>query len=179
MDTVGPYLTFIAGFPILILGLLVLSFTTEDDLKKGDDNEGHLNQSSNSGIRTGVFLNRAKHLFTTIFVFIRQQFSSMSIVRDHTLLVGIFSLAAQKLARPMLDLLLQYMSKRFRWKVSKVNIIIIPLKFKYANFVIDCVYHFPAGCFSDRAVRVGSANPISMVVTALRQKCNKSEFKTC
>ena len=130
MDTVGAYLTFIAGFPFLILGLLVLSCITEDGLKKVNDNESHLNQDASSGTGTDTLLNRSKHLLTVIFMFIRKEFSSMFIIRETTLVVGIFSLAAQKLARPMLDLLLQYMSKRFGWKVSKVSLISAPLKFE-------------------------------------------------
>ena len=119
MDTIGSYATFITGFPFLSLGLLPLAFMTEGKPKLDSDDQCHGQQACSSESRTGCLsTEEANHTFTGIFKSTQQNFSS--VWKDNALLLGIFSLAVQKLARPMLDLLLQYMSKRYGWKLGKV-----------------------------------------------------------
>lgn len=119
MDNVGPYTTFALGIPCLILGLFVIPWIPQSSSKPSTDGLP-TNASSREG--SGIPVRGTKR-FKDLYESIQRDFTS--ILKEKAIIVGIFALAIQKLGRPIVTLLLQYMSIKFDWKLSKVHIPIL------------------------------------------------------
>jgi hypothetical protein len=114
LNSIGPYATFTMELPLLILGLFVIPYIPQ--LKTEAASDGRPSSPGTSENRQNQV--KRNQIFRRVVVFIRQDFAS--IMNERALILGIFALAFQKFSQPISGLMLQYMSKKFDWKLSEV-----------------------------------------------------------
>jgi MFS family permease len=104
---VGPHLTFLFTLPFALIGLVVLRFIPET-----------LNPTNhNPGIEPEPFNIRKK--FESINIHLRE--SILPLLNRPLLFIALMALFVNRLSRPILAMLLQYMSAKFHWKLEQVT----------------------------------------------------------
>lgn len=120
LDTIGPHATYIAAVPMECLAFIPLAlFPSERRAEARALETSHEADEVNGTVGQKRYKDILKERLRRAFQLIRHDIAP--IIFQRSLLLGVASLAIQKLARPMLDLLLQYMSIRFDWSLSKVS----------------------------------------------------------
>lgn len=115
MHAIGPHLTFLVGIPVKALGFIALFFIKE---KTGDaDNED--DDSVPGEQAEPATQGKTRRPLANLINYIRNDIGS--ILTNRLVLVGLLVLPVQKLSRPMLELILQYMSFKFGWPLSRVS----------------------------------------------------------
>ncbi|KAF5655016.1 major facilitator superfamily transporter transporter [Fusarium sp. NRRL 25303] len=130
MKALGPHFAFLTAVPLEALAFVVLGFipnTKSSDSAPSDieGTEGEESQSANDECEETVndenssknkVLQALSHLSHNI------QHGVRTLGSHKSLLVGLLALVVAKMARPMLELILQYMSVRFGWPLAKVRV---------------------------------------------------------
>lgn len=130
MKALGPHFAFLTAVPLEALAFVVLGFipnTKSSDSAPSDiegpereepqpaNGEGEESMNDENLSKNKV-LQALSHLSHNIRHGVRTLGSHKS------LLVGLLALVVAKMARPMLELILQYMSVRFGWPLAKVRV---------------------------------------------------------
>ncbi|KAF5565131.1 major facilitator superfamily transporter [Fusarium napiforme] len=128
MNALGPHFAFLTAVPLEALAFVVLGFipstrasdsvpsndmeTTEADQSLSPNGQGEEPPSDQDSSKNKV-LQALSHLSQSI------RYGVHTLGGHKRLLVGLLSLVVAKMARPMLELILQYMSVRFGWPLAK------------------------------------------------------------
>lgn len=118
MKRLDPHVAFVVALPILASGFVVLLFMHEERPAKPSASSSETASSESSDIEA-TSLQKVKRTIKNMLSFIRHDIGA--VLGEAALLLGITALAIQKLARPLLEFLLQYMSKKFDWPISDVS----------------------------------------------------------
>lgn len=116
LDAIGPHLTFLVGIPVKALGFIALLFIREKSVEGHD--RGHHPEAEEADTAAQGKLQRP---WANLIRYIRNDIGD--ILMNRAVLLGLLVLPVQKLSRPMLELILQYMSFKFRWPLSRVSIV--------------------------------------------------------
>jgi hypothetical protein len=132
MNALGPHFAFLTAVPLEALAFVVLGFipnTRASDCVLSNDmetTEADQNQSL-SGQREETTSDpvsfKERTLKTLSHISHDIQHGVHTLGSHKSLLVGLLALVVAKMARPMLELILQYMSVRFGWPLAKVRAI--------------------------------------------------------
>jgi hypothetical protein len=121
MKVLGPYFAFLVAVPLEALAFVVLGFipntrsthnTPNDNIDGEEAEESQVAHDQRQESRDSRF--SASHLLQNI----RRGVTTLGMQKG--LWIGLLTLVVAKMARPMLELILQYMSVRFGWPLSKV-----------------------------------------------------------
>lgn len=121
MKVLGPYFAFLVAVPLEALAFVVLGFipntrsphnTTNYNTDGEEAEESQVADDQRQESRDPRF--SASHLLQNI----QRGVSTLGMQKG--LWVGLLALVVAKMARPMLELILQYMSVRFGWPLSRV-----------------------------------------------------------
>ncbi|KAG4295310.1 hypothetical protein FPRO06_01894 [Fusarium proliferatum] len=132
MKALGPHFAFLTAVPLEALAFVVLGFipnTKSSDSAPSDieDTEGEESPSANGECEETVndenssknkVLQALSHLSHSI------RHGVCTLGSHKSLLVGLLALVVAKMARPMLELILQYMSVRFKWPLAKTALLL-------------------------------------------------------
>jgi hypothetical protein len=123
MEYASPCFAFVLGLPLEFLGFFVLPFLFKDPAAKGDGANDNCISTTYHSSPTGnaisiKFKGKIKKNLIGGIRYIRRDIGSL--LGQRTLLIGLLALVVHKVARPMMELLLQYMSVRFEWPLSRV-----------------------------------------------------------
>ena len=139
MGRIGPHFTFLVGIPLFTFSLVVLYFIRDEEPKyighsdsedcertrlnpESDDTASGIENSSQTSLPGGIS-GKTKGALADALRFVREDVGAL-LVRAGVL-AGLASLAIHRVARPLLELSLQYMSVRFGWPLRKVRSILI------------------------------------------------------
>jgi hypothetical protein len=114
LDAIGPHFTFLVGIPFKALGFIALLLIKENSASRHeilDDSQADDSGSAPQGKIVRPWTNLIRYLRNDIG----------DILNDRAVLLGLLVLPVQKLSRPMLELILQYMSFKFGWPLSRVS----------------------------------------------------------
>lgn len=129
LDAIGPHLTFLVGIPVKALGFIALLFIREKTTQ-GDDRGHHPEAEEADPAEHG----KLRRPWANLMRYIRNDIGD--ILMNRAVLLGLLVLPVQKLSRPMLELILQYMSFKFRWPLSRVIIFYQVLGFEICEKVL-------------------------------------------
>ena len=123
MESIGPHRTFILGPPLEFLGLLIIPFLCDEPIVKDDRMDASQEASEADSVeQPEEALNWSHGIRNKIqgtICYVRRDF--ISLLCHNSLLLGLLALSVHKVARPILELMLQYMSARFGWPLSRVS----------------------------------------------------------
>ena len=114
LGAIGPHFTFLVGIPVKALGFIALLLIKEHAAKGHDrihDPEAEETYSAAQG--------KIRRPWTNLMRYIRKDIGDILVNR--AVFIGLLVLPVQKLSRPMLELILQYMSFKFEWPLSRVS----------------------------------------------------------
>lgn len=114
LDAIGPHFTFLAGIPVKALGFIALLLIKEKAAKGHDSIHDPDPEESDPAAQ-----GKIRRPWTSLMRYIRNDIGDILINR--ALFIGLLVLPVQKLSRPMLELILQYMSFKFGWPLSRVS----------------------------------------------------------
>lgn len=114
LHAIGPHLTFLAGVPVKALGFIALLFIKENGEESHDSNHDSVGEESEPATH-----GKIRRPLANLMRYIRNDIGS--ILTNRLVLIGLLVLPVQKLSRPMLELILQYMSFKFGWPLSRVS----------------------------------------------------------
>ncbi|KAK2606486.1 hypothetical protein N8I77_005229 [Diaporthe amygdali] len=117
LDAIGPHLTFLVGIPVKALGFIALIFIREKP-KEGDDSH----HDSRGEEAEPEIQGKIRQPLANLMRYIRDDIGS--ILTNRLVFIGLLVLPVQKLSRPMLELILQYMSFKFGWPLSRTSYLI-------------------------------------------------------
>lgn len=115
LDAIGPHLTFLVGIPVKALGFFALLLIKEKRPEEDFTNTGPETEDSDS-----IAHVKTARPWASLLRYIRDDIGH--ILTNRVVLIGLIVLPVQKLSRPMLELILQYMSFRFGWPLSRVSL---------------------------------------------------------
>lgn len=130
MNALGPHFAFLTAVPLEALAFVVLGFipnTKPPDIVPSSDmegTEGDQSQSPNGQCEEAIpclLSLKERALQTLSHISHNIQHGVHTLGSHKSLLVGLLALVVAKMARPMLELILQYMSVRFGWPLAKVR----------------------------------------------------------
>lgn len=123
LNTWGPHFAFLAAVPLEIAAFFALGLIKEprlehnyervsasDDRADGDDDDNAMESKSNF-----------RQPWVRIMDYLRQDIGGLLSQKD--LLLGLIAVVGCRLGRPMIELILQYMSVKFGWHFSKVRLL--------------------------------------------------------
>ncbi|EWZ89455.1 hypothetical protein FOWG_09155 [Fusarium oxysporum f. sp. lycopersici MN25] len=123
MKALGPHFAFLTAVPLEALAFVVLGFipntrssdNVPSDVEgtEGDENQSANDETTNQNSSKVKILRTLSHLSDNI------RHGVHTLGSHKSLLVGLLALVVAKMARPMLELILQYMSVRFGWPLAK------------------------------------------------------------
>lgn len=114
LDAIGPHFTFLVGIPVKALGFIALFFIREKPA------QGHeASHDSEGGDAEPPIQGKTRRPLVNLIHYIRNDIGS--ILANRLVFIGLLVLPVQKLSRPMLELILQYMSFKFGWPLSRVS----------------------------------------------------------
>ncbi|KAF4337200.1 major facilitator superfamily transporter [Fusarium beomiforme] len=120
MKVLGPHFAFLVAVPLEALAFVVLGFipnTSSSSSSPDEYEEGREEQENEAAIDRISCTKRAflavSHLTENV------QSGVLTLGTQKSLLTGLLALVVAKMARPMLELILQYMSVRFGWPLGK------------------------------------------------------------
>ncbi|WZH49536.1 major facilitator superfamily domain-containing protein [Fusarium acuminatum] len=125
MKVLGPYFAFLVAVPLEALAFVVLGFipntrsthnTPNDNIDGEEAEESQVAHDQRQESRDSRF--SASHLLQNI----RRGVTTLGMQKG--LWIGLLALVVAKMARPMLELILQYMSVRFGWPLSKTALLL-------------------------------------------------------
>ncbi|KAF5720124.1 major facilitator superfamily transporter [Fusarium mundagurra] len=127
MKSLGPHFAFLTAVPLEALAFVVLSFIpntrASDSVSSGTEGtEGDPSQLPNGQCeeRTSDQVSLKRRALQTLLHLSHNIRHGVHTLGSHnSLLVGLLALVVAKMARPMLELILQYMSVRFGWPLAK------------------------------------------------------------
>lgn len=120
MGLIGPQFTFLLSIPIESLGFLViLAMPSGEPAGNAQSPEANNHTRSPEDTAQHTLKDKLLHASAWLKGYIKEDMKR--IIYQRTLLVGIIVLSISKIARPILELILQYMSARFDWPLSKVS----------------------------------------------------------
>lgn len=114
LQAIGPHLTFLVGIPVKALGFVALFFIKERAEEADDASHDSAGEEAEPATH-GKMRRPLAHLM----YYIRDDIGS--ILTNRLVFFGLLVLPVQKLSRPMLELILQYMSFKFGWPLSRVS----------------------------------------------------------
>ncbi|KAH7182147.1 major facilitator superfamily domain-containing protein [Fusarium sp. MPI-SDFR-AT-0072] len=127
MKALGPHFAFLTAVPLEALAFVVLGFipNTKSSESAPSDIEGterEETQSANDQCEETIndqnpLKNKVLQALSHLSHNIRHGVHTLG--RHKSLLIGLLALVVAKMARPMLELILQYMSVRFGWPLAK------------------------------------------------------------
>lgn len=120
LNTCGPHFAFLAAVPFELAAFFALGLVIEphhdhrnDDGSESDEHDNdNDNQPSDSRSTLGQPLLK-------VVRYLRQDVGGL--LSQKALLLGLLAVVGCRLGRPMLELILQYMSVKFGWHFSKVG----------------------------------------------------------
>lgn len=115
MQAIGPHLTYLVGIPVKALGFVALFFIKEK-AHEPEEEESHDSAAEEAEPATHGKMRRP---LANLMRYIRDDIGS--ILSNRYVFIGLLVLPVQKLSRPMLELILQYMSFKFGWPLSRVS----------------------------------------------------------
>jgi MFS family permease len=118
LDTIGPHATFLVTIPILFLAFIPIALYPSEARAEA---RALMRSPETDDVTADQrrFKDILKQRVHNVFRLMRRDVAPF--IFQRSIILGISSLAIQKLARPMLQLLLQYMSIKFGWSLSKVS----------------------------------------------------------
>lgn len=146
MMALGPHFAYLTAVPLEALAFVVLGFipntkssdsassdieSTEGEESPPANGEGEESMNDENSSKNKV-LQALSHLSHNIRLGVRTLGSHKS------LLVSLLALIVAKMARPMLELILQYMSVRFGWPLAKVRVFQEQETSKYLHCSLPC-----------------------------------------
>jgi hypothetical protein len=145
MGLVGPQFTFLLSIPFESLGFLVILAMPSD----GSTGDAQILEASDHTRRpadTTQHTLKDKLLHASAWLKGYTKEDMKRIIHQRNLLAGIIVLSISKLARPILELILQYMSARFDWPLSRVSFspnqaTKIVKTLNLGHFRLACYYH--------------------------------------
>lgn len=114
LDAIGPYFTFLVGIPVKALGFIALSL-----IQKKTAADWFSTHDSETEDSDPIAPSKSQRPWTSLVHYIRDDIGH--ILMNRVVLIGLVVLPVQKLSRPMLELILQYMSYKFGWPLSRVS----------------------------------------------------------
>ncbi|KAF5599390.1 major facilitator superfamily transporter [Fusarium pseudoanthophilum] len=128
MNALGPHFAFLTAVPLEALAFVVLGFIpntrasvsvlgNDMETTEADQNQSHSSQCEETTSDPVSFKERARQTLSHISHNIQHGVHTLG--SHKSLLVGLLALVVAKMARPMLELILQYMSVRFGWPLAK------------------------------------------------------------
>lgn len=121
MEALGPHLTFLAGVPLELIGfLIILIIPGNAAINSGNTPlESSNTPSVTHSVEAGESLgNKLKRVPYRLILYVRQDI--ISITSRRPFLIGLLALVVAKMARPLIELTLQFMSIKFDWPIRKV-----------------------------------------------------------
>nr|RBQ90591.1 hypothetical protein FVER53263_09940 [Fusarium verticillioides] len=128
MNALGPHFAFLTAVPLEALAFVVLGFipntrasvsvlSNDMETTEADQSQSHSSQCEEATSDPVSFKERALQTLSHISHNIQHGVHTLG--SHKSLLVGLLALVVAKMARPMLELILQYMSVRFGWPLAK------------------------------------------------------------
>lgn len=114
MHAIGPHLTFLLGVPVKALGFIALLLIKEKAQESDDGSHDSVGEEAEPTTQ-----GKIRRPLTNLMRYIRNDIGS--ILTNRLVFIGLLVLPVQKLSRPMLELILQYMSFKFGWPLSRVS----------------------------------------------------------
>lgn len=114
LQAIGPHLTFLVGIPVKALGFIALFFIREKAAEEDDRSDDSIGEEAEPATH-----GKIRQPMSNLMRYIRDDIGS--ILNNRLVLIGLLVLPVQKLSRPMLELILQYMSFKFGWPLSRVS----------------------------------------------------------
>lgn len=114
LHAIGPHLTFLVGIPVKALGFIALVFINEKAEEADDASRGSAGEEDEPATQ-----GKTRRPLANTMHYIRHDIRS--ILTNRLVFIGLLVLPVQKLSRPMLELILQYMSFKFGWPLSRVS----------------------------------------------------------
>lgn len=114
LDAIGPHLTFLVGIPVKALGFIALIFIKEKAEEADEGNHDSVREEAEPAEQ-----GKIRRPLANLMRYIRNDIGS--ILTNRLVFIGLLVLPVQKLSRPMLELILQYMSFKFGWPLSRVS----------------------------------------------------------
>jgi hypothetical protein len=96
--------------PLALLGLVVIAFVPETLKTAADDAPDHGTESNGLNLR-GKFVSMRTHVRDSV----------LPLLKRRLLFIGLMALFVNRMSRPILSMMLQYMSAKFHWKIEKVT----------------------------------------------------------
>ncbi|QDS76647.1 hypothetical protein FKW77_008143 [Venturia effusa] len=129
METVGPYVTFFLGIWLQVLGLPILLLLPSTIAK----NEQVLDNDPNAPLAVSPEWNltNIKEQLNGLLAHFRE--SVLPLLRP-TIIIGLLAMFFNCLVQPIIQILMQYMSVKFRWLISQMAILIAVLPYLHHVF---------------------------------------------
>jgi MFS family permease len=111
LETIGPHLTFLLLNPLCLLGLFVIWFMPETlKASESDDDQHQIASSEPFNMRKKIH-SLVTHVSENV----------LPLLTRPLLFIAMLAIFVNRLPRPLLGLLLQFMSAKFRWKLAQVS----------------------------------------------------------
>jgi hypothetical protein len=121
MESFGPHFAFLSGIPVQFLPLLLLLFlpgNKERENIEAEDETATYAQSTASEAN-GSAAAQIRHAVSQLSRYLRNDMGR--IFANRPLLIGLSAMIMAKMGRPVQELMLQFMTFKFDWPISKVR----------------------------------------------------------
>ncbi|ATY67241.1 Major facilitator superfamily general substrate transporter [Cordyceps militaris] len=122
METVGPYYAWLAGIPLGLLGFACLSFLPRNKTFAITECEPCAPEDAEHSASSTTMYDRSKERVTALAYHLRHDIPKL--FHSKSLFVGLLAMFTAKMARPIKDLLSQFMTAKFEWPISQANLLI-------------------------------------------------------
>lgn len=121
LNTCGPHFAFLAAIPFELAAFLALGLIKEPHHDRNDERAQNSDECEDGDDHHHASKSKASYKQPLIKVvqYLREDVGSL--LSQRQLLMGLLAVVGCRLGRPMLELILQYMSVKFGWHFSKVR----------------------------------------------------------
>lgn len=125
METVGPYYAWLAGIPLGLLGFVCLPFMTKikhtiasevNDSPPDLDPDPEL--EADEVVPRATIAGQLKESVNRLVRYLKHMLSNL--FHNRPLLIGLFAMFVVKVARPLKDIITQFITAKFAWPISQV-----------------------------------------------------------
>lgn len=121
LNTCGPHFAFLAAIPFELAAFLALGLIKEPHHDRNDEHVQNSDECEDGDVHHHASKSKASYKQPLIKVvqYLREDVGGL--LSQRQLLMGLLAVVGCRLGRPMLELILQYMSVKFGWHFSKVR----------------------------------------------------------
>lgn len=119
MEKFGPHFAFLGGIPVQILPLVLVLFLPGNKKSKNEETEGEAAEQTPAPAATGSAAAQIRHAASQLLHYMRNDMGK--ILANRPLLIGLSAMVVTQMGRPVQDLMLQFMTFKFDWPISKVS----------------------------------------------------------